>query len=240
MPRTNFATRADVMAVPQPAFTSTWHPFAHGDVIRGIREATQLNNLDVTDEEYCLTSNGANLFATWTVRHPSLDYDPGVEQFQLGFRNSLNKLMAIGVTIGTTVMVCSNMMFSGDFITFRKHTGGLDLNELNFFMARAVWDATERMRQLYDWHQMLKNVALSDNQAKILTYNAMAQGALAPSKFNYFRESFREELKLNGPTLYSWHGAGTRSCRENSLNQIARKTAILNSVTDDYLLLEAA
>ena len=118
-------TRNEVMAIPAPAYTKTWHPVPHKDVIESLDLVTRKAGVGVMQETYSVTNKGANMFGAWT-----LDIGMDGKQVQMGFRNSISKQFAVGICAGTWVMVCSNMAFRGDFIEFRKHTSGLDMEEL--------------------------------------------------------------------------------------------------------------
>jgi hypothetical protein len=233
------ATRNEVMSIPAPPFTKSWHPFSHADVIRSIHIGAEVNNLEITSERYDMTGGGANMFASYTVEGDYLNPNPDAS-YQIGFRNSTAKLMAIGITVGTNVFVCSNMCFSGEYITFRKHTSGLDLDELYSIAIGAVKTIKYRLNDMMKWQESLRRYYLPPNQIKNLTYDAMDLGVFAPSKFRTFQKSFEEESSTHGRNLYAWHGAGTRTLRENSLSMVSNRTPILNSIADDYLLREAA
>ena len=233
------ATRDEVMSIPAPPFTSSWHPFSHADVIRAIHIGTEVNSLDITNERYDLTGGGDNMFASYTVRGSELAPNPDAS-YQVGFRNSIAKQMAIGITVGTRVMVCSNMCFSGDYITFRKHTSGLDLDEMYGIAISAVRRIKLRLVEMMNWQESLRKHDLSMNAVKCLTYDAMDQGVFAPSKFNKFKAAFEQEGSIHGATLYAWHGAGTRVLREASMSVVSQRTPILNLIADDYVLREAA
>lgn len=233
------STRSEVMSIPAPPFTNSWHPFSHADVIRAIHLGSQVNELDIIKERYDLTGGGDNMFASYTVVSPELPTNPDAE-YQIGFRNSTSKLMAIGITVGTHVMVCTNLCFSGEYITFRKHTSGLDLDELFSIAISAVRRIKVRLNEMMKWHESLRKHFLMPNQIKLLTYDAMDRGAFAPSKFREFQNSFDEEAQRHGLNLYAWHGAGTRVLRESSLSLVSQRTPILNSIADYYCLREAA
>lgn len=237
--KSNYVDRSTVMAVPQPSFTSTWHPVSHAEVLRALFASAEANNVEIVSEKHSLASNGSNLFSTFTINGDGLVNPPGI-RFQLGLRNSLNKTMAIGITTGTHVVVCSNMMFTGEFITFRKHTNGLDLQELYLMMGYAVYQSVQKLQKLADWHESMKGYLLWKNEHKGLIFDAMRRGAVAPSKFDAWCDAYDEERKLNGETLFSWHGAGTRVCRDESLFSISNKTTTLNAIADDYMMALAA
>jgi hypothetical protein len=87
---------------------------------------------------------------------------------------------------------------------------------------------------LSKWQSDLKTITLSPAEYKVLTYDALDSGAVAPSHFKALNMSYLEELKLNGPSLYSFHGAGTRVMRDNSLTTIVSKSKALNRVVDRH------
>ena len=232
-------TRNEVMSIPAPPFTKSWHPFSHADVIRAIHIGAEVNSLDITNERYDLTGGGAHMFASYDVKGTDLVPNPDAG-YQIGFRNSIGKLTSVGITCGTDVFVCSNMCFSGQYITFRKHTSGLEIEELYSIAISAINNIKPRLTEMMKWHESLRKHYLPPNQIKNLTYDAMDLGVFAPSKFRQFQKSFEEESATHGRNLYAWHGAGTRTLRENSLSMVSNRTPILNSIADEYLLREAA
>ena len=230
------ATRSEVMAVPAPQFTDTWHPVSHAEVLRAVFAGIEYNGMNISRDHHSMTQNGNNLFSVFTLADMTQD---GTE-FQIGLRNSINKQMAIGITIGYNIMVCSNMIFSGEYITFRKHTGGLSLDELNYMVAMAIMKAELKLTTEHNRQQSMKEITPSNRAMKLMTYDAMVNGGLTPSKFNTFLEAYDAEARLNGDTLFSWLGAGTRTCRGDSLISIARKTPRLTAIADEYMMQNAA
>jgi len=229
------ATHSEVMAIPAPNWTDSWHPVAHGDVLRAVASAIRQNDMAIVDEHYSLSQGGKNMFGVLTIENGGHLPSVAGTTLQLGVRNSISKAMAVGVTAGTKVTVCSNMMFSGEFIAFRKHTSGLDLDELYEIAITSIAQAAEKMGVLVQWQEGLKEIELPETHMKLLTYDGMASGAIAPSSFNSFLDLHKEEVKLNGNSVYSWHGAGTRACRDNSLFSIAQKTPKLNTIASGYV-----
>ena len=225
-------TEDQVFAVPTPEFTDSWHPIGHADVVRSMKDAAEACDLEVKDARYDLTKNGLNLFGTLSLTGLERHEGTGME---LGFRNSLNKLMAVSVAAGTNVYVCSNMCFDGDIIKFRKHTGGLTLDELYAMALDSVKLAVNRITGMIDWQESLKEITLPEKDMKALTYDAMASGAISSKKFTQFLDMHEEEVGLNGETIYAWHGAGTRACRNDSLFRIGERTPILADIVNGYL-----
>lgn len=229
------AEESVVRSVPEPQFTNTWHPVSHGKVIDTMELAVKEAGMEVTKRRYSLQNAGMNMFGTWHIGHQT-----NGSGWMIGLRNSMNKAFAIGICAGTNVFVCSNMIFKGEFIEFRRHTRGVDLEELRYLSISAVDGIIEHLQELEVWQQDLKNHSLPQEDFKILTFDAMEKGVIAPSKFTTFLDHHEEELKLNDQSLYTFHGGITRLIRDNSLFNIAWYSNKLIGFCDDYILARAA
>jgi hypothetical protein len=222
-------SEAVVRAVPAPPFTDTWHPVGHYQVLDAVELTLRNAGLGVIDRRFELGAGGDTVFASY-----KLDQTHNGSHWQLGWRNAINKAFAIGFCAGTLITICSNLMFSGKFLEFRKHTSGLDWDELLRVAKVTMGQLVGHFDNLSKWQSDLKTIDLSPAEYKVLTYDALDSGAVAPSHFKAFKESYVEEVRLNGPSLYSFHGAGTRVMRENSLTTIVSKSKALNKVVDTH------
>jgi len=222
-------TEAEVRAIVAPPFTDTWHPVAHDMVIDAAEAALEHAGLQVIDRRFELGRDGDTMFAAY-----KLDQVFNGSHWELGYRNAINKAFAVGFCAGTLVTICSNLLFSGEFLEFRKHTSGLDWFELLRVAKVTMEQLVGHFDNLSKWQADLKTIDLSPAEYKVLTFDAMNTGAVAPSKFKALGQAFEAEAKLNGPSLYAFHGAGTRVMRENGLFTIAEKSKALNKVVDAH------
>lgn len=230
--------RQEIEAIPSPEYTKTWHPISHKEVLASLDLVVKAEGVDVVSESYSVKNNGRNMFGTWT-----LDMPLGKGSLvQLGFRNSYMKTFAVGIAAGTHVIACSNLQFSGEFLEFRKHTSGLDFDELLITAAAAFSGVLVKSMELHEWQEALRPVALPEPDFKALTFDAMRSGILAPNRFRDFLDKHEEEVELskgeNG--LYEFHGAVTRMNRDNNLFTVGYRTADLKGLCDGYLERRAA
>ena len=66
--RANRVERTEVMAVPAPQFTQSWHPMAHGDVLRATLEA--INTMtSALSGKYSSLKTAASIFTTFTLEN---------------------------------------------------------------------------------------------------------------------------------------------------------------------------
>ncbi len=136
---TERVTEKVVRAEPQPVFTESWHPFSHGIVLDAVAAACKKFNLTVERKEYSIRKN-SKMFASWEVRSRSEVLVAQKRDFTLaiGIRNSIDKTHSVGLCAGERITVCDNLMFSGDYVVFRKHTGSLEIEEIEFYAEEAL------------------------------------------------------------------------------------------------------
>jgi hypothetical protein len=225
-------TKDEIMAITAPEGTKTWNPVSHREVIEAITTVVEAEGIGVRDETYSVKNGGRNMFGTWTLDIPLGD---GGSLVQLGFRNSIMKTFAVGMCSGTHVLVCSNMMFSGEYMEFRKHTSGLDFDELLIKANAALGQTIARATSLQEWHDGLRDTPLDQVGLKTLTFDAMESGILAPNHFKGFLTAWEEERETYGEeTLHQFHGAVTRINRPINLFTVADRTAKLNAMCDAW------
>lgn len=218
-----------VRAVPEPQFTRSWHPISHSKLLDAMHNSLSILRANVVKASYTMSEDGLNLFGTW-----ELDVNYKDSPLMVGFRNSMKKMFAVGFCAGRFVVACSNMQFGGDFVEFRKHTSGLNIEVLHNLCNRSFVTIRDRMIEFADWHESLRNVKLPREQSKILTHDCMEYGVFPPSKFAQFLEAHREEKMLYGPNLYSFYGGVTRIIKDSSLFKIQQTTGALNIMVNDW------
>ncbi len=123
-------TEKDLDLFPVPQETATYKPVSHFELVKQIKlvsqdlltlrsggEAFQLER-----ESFGVAREGKQMFGVLTFVNS--DTEQGLS---VGFRNSYDKSMALGIVMGTSVFVCDNLCLSGEISIMRKHT-------------RNVWD----------------------------------------------------------------------------------------------------
>ena len=231
-----FVDESEVIKVPEPEFTKTWHPISHAKVITSLEEACRALGLEVENRNYSMTNDGLNMFGAWRLAKVNAGINHAI-----GFRNSMKKHFAVGICAGTNVIVCDNLAFTSDWVEFRRHTGRLDVDELNRLAKNAVKSVEIKLEGFMKWHQGLKNYDVSPDDLKILTYDFMKEGVFPPSRFTKFINAIREERAVNAEhdqTLYDVHGAVTRVSREDHLFNVSKRNRIMNELLDKWMELK--
>lgn len=252
---------SDVLEVKEPPFTKTWHPISHKRLLTHLKAAVEAEALKIENRKYSMSQDGTKMFGTWTIlrdknklknmpksndklKHMFKDNKKIMNilngkdelEYMLGFRNSINKDFAVGLTAGLHVIVCSNMVFSGDFVVCRRHTSGLDDEELSEICQETVEKIIEKFKSLTEWYCKLTEIKLSQSQINYLIVESMKRGAMPPSKFNEFYALFMNKDRNHNhkPTLSDWYGAVTEIMKNDSLFTISKKNKALTSLIKKF------
>jgi hypothetical protein len=106
-----------------PARTESWVPVPHSRLIDTIQTVLKGKGLAIKREEYAVMRNDSILFGVM-----DLTWETSGRNTALDVRTSNDKSFAIQIAIGARVLVCDNLMLSGELIALkRKHTANLDL-----------------------------------------------------------------------------------------------------------------
>jgi hypothetical protein len=113
-PQDQLMTAHQLAQVPTPAAIGRFHqPVSFGQYTDLIRHRLERADIDILEEEYCLTPDGQTFFGTMLLERVS-GFDQSGVQITLGVRGSHVQKIPRGICLGTRVIVCSNLMFNGD------------------------------------------------------------------------------------------------------------------------------
>src|SRR5712692_7111168 len=163
--------RAELSQIPVPEATATHKPVPHHNIVESLVETLSFRHIGVVDEEYAVSNDGMKMFGV-------LDLETQMEgcRFSIGIRNSHDKSLRLGLTVGIRVFVCSNMAFSGDFTpVLAKHSKSFNLiDTLAVGVDRIQRNFEPMQRQVESWRQN----QITDSQAKLVFYSAFVDGNL--------------------------------------------------------------
>lgn len=236
---TNRVTEDEVREEPCPPFTSTWHPYSHAAVLDAMGSAVADAGFTIERREYSMSPMD-KMFAVWEINKANEEL-----RFAIGIRNSIAKSMAVGLCAGERVFVCDNMVFSSEFILFRKHTGWLDEDELILMAREAVAAVIPNWSRIQAWHERMKSIELDIRTESMITVAAMRKGIISPAHFADWNDLYHgrgDVLAKYTPTLHGWHGATTELLNGLALYRNAARQTQLNAFIDHEVpvILDAA
>ena len=105
-----------------PHSTDTYRTVTHKDLADRLRTIGQdiLRDFKLTSESYITARYGKHMFG---LHNYSNGWGSGLGlNLSIGFCNSYDKTIAIGILVGGNVSICNNLVFAGNIEVIRKHT----------------------------------------------------------------------------------------------------------------------
>jgi hypothetical protein len=131
----------------------------------------------------------------------------------LGFRNSYDKSMQVGVVGGSRVIVCSNMMFAGDFKALAMHNGNL-VQELNTMLGKAADRLEEHYRKLQLDSEKMKQVEVNPRIIhEILGELFYSESVVSEAQLRIIRGELREQTNFGDGSLWDIYNHTTEALK---------------------------
>lgn len=216
--------REQLALVPTPASTLTHRPVPHHEIVNALVETLGFRHIAVHREEYAVSPDGQKMFGVM-----ELETTFSGCRFALGLRNSHNKSLALGITVGYRVLVCSNLSFSGDYTPLlRRHTKNFNLQSA---LSIGVDDVQRNFRPMVETVERWRATQITDVDAKLRIYEAFVEGALEVPR-HLAREVHRQYFEPMHPefeprTLFSLQNAFSGAFKSLDPIPMQRATASL-------------
>ena len=215
------ASLQDLRKVPFPLPTKTYVPVHHEEVANMAKSiaCNVLHNFSFVKEQFVLNREGRQMFGVLTFRSNNTLLD-----FSIGIRNSYDKSLSLGLCLGASVMVCENLMFSGEIVTFRKHTINI-MQDIGKMFLTAIYEQKENYDKIQKDADWLKTISLKDDDAYRIIGLLYGRGALSPRQLpvvkNEWENPAYDEFKPR--TAFSLYNAVTESLKTTPASSIMEK-----------------
>ncbi len=158
------ATRDDLSLVPMPEATDSYIPVPHTHLVDTLSSIGRdiLTEFRLEKEQFALARDGNQLFGVLTFKGDHADLG-----LSIGFRNSYDKSMAVGIAVGAEVFVCDNLAFAGDVTILRKHTVNVWAS-LEDLAISTLYRSRKNFQKIAEDSEMLKTKTLTDKEAFML------------------------------------------------------------------------
>jgi hypothetical protein len=157
---------AKVKAKAPEGASEIYQPVNHIDLVNLIKKGCKARELEITSQQWGLTSDRLGLFGEVKLKGKAL---PKMKEMEcsLGVRHANNRKMSVKFATGANVFVCDNMAILGDFILSRRHTNGIELDEM---VTEGIENYIEQSLELPKMKPELEKVKITpDLEHKILT-----------------------------------------------------------------------
>ena len=219
-----FVSRDEVARTDTPCSTATWRPVPHIDVIEAVSKVIRAHDWNIEGEKFGLASEGQKMFGVMEISSSS---SPDWHRC-IGLRNSHDKSLAVGLSAGIVVCVCSNLAFGGTTVIKRKHTSRFELTDL---IDRAVASLEDDFLTMESVSEDLKDVYLkNDDEARSSIVRAAELGVINSSDilpvYREFKSPSHEEFRE--PTRWSLLNSITEIVKKYSPQRVDHSYLALN------------
>ena len=206
-----YVGRNEIAMVPTPAATASWKPVPHLDVIDAVTDVVKGQNWTILEEQYGLARDGQKMFGVIRInKSSSLEWSRCI-----GIRNSHDRTLAVGLTAGISVCVCSNLCFGGSMVLKRRHTSRIELEGL---VTEAIDALGDEFLTLETVAEDLKLQYVRDDAARAAIVKAAEAGAVNSCDiipvFREFKSPNHPEFEE--PTRWSLLNAFTENAKKYS------------------------
>ncbi len=248
-------SRQDMRHIPvPPPMGPRHHPYSFADFADNTVHAIERAGYSVTDEEFAVQKDGMRVFGILKVSNsPDLDISPAVPTLAssenvpalykpewnlvVGVRGSNDQSVSRGLVIGSQVMVCSNLCFSGDLGKWnRKQTTNVE-SDMPQIIRRAVDQLDRKNDELTVNFDSFNAAKVDRDGGDRILMDILRGGGFSASQFERAVEHWDklpadlEEHSANGRTLWWLFNACTHGLkptgRNSNHNDKAHQSAII-------------
>jgi len=218
----------DLREIHMPEETRSYKPVSHYDLAKNLAEVsgTLLRDYELERSQYGLARDGAQLFGVHTYRNGSDSMG-----LSIGFRNSYDKSMSVGIAIGASVFVCDNLALTGEIAIARKHTANVwqDLEELTI---TTIYRSQNNFTRIVEDAQVMQGQHLTDNDAYRLLGLLYGQGVISPRQIPVVKKEWLTPShdEFEDRSVWSMYNAVTEALKTAPPTKIMEKHIALHQL----------
>ena len=200
----------DLQNIEMPEATNTYVPVSHYDLAMNVGSiGERVIDKELHSKKFGLARHGQHMFATYTFKN-----DEDEVGMSIGFRNSYDKSMSIGVCVGAKVFVCENLMMTGEVTFMRKHTGNI-LDELNSLIFKVLYNSEDKFVQLQEDKESMKEVPINNQRAWETMGVLFGKGIINTPQISIMKKEWKNPSHdaFDDDSLWSLYNAGTEALK---------------------------
>lgn len=209
----------DSLSLPElPEQTDTYMPVPHRELVDVIKAQVQgaIDGANLASERYALNSKGTKMFGVQVYDHQNPELGLAV-----GFRNSYDKSISVGLALGASVFVCDNLALTGQVKVLRRHTPKV-WEDLHDMIEAALPEAEKNFTDIVADSELLKTVEISDTEAYEHLGVLFGEGVLKPRQLSAALKHWqnppqREFAEPNMWSLYNAANAALKTARPDRI-----------------------
>ena len=199
--------------IEMPKGTNSYVPISHYDLAINIGAiAEKILDKELYSKSFGIARDGQRMFGTLTYKNDGDDMG-----MSIGFRNSYDKSMSVGVCVGAKVFVCENLMMTGEISVMRKHTGGI-MKELNSLIFNVLYNSEDKFTTLQEDRETFKEVSINNITAWETMGVLFGKGIITTPQISTMRREWKSPSysDFEDTNLWSLYNAGTEALKSCS------------------------
>ena len=215
------ATIEQLAMIPLPQETRTYKPVGH-DALANMLSSMAGNLLpefELVNTQFGLARDGAKMFGVHTFKNG--DSALGLS---IGFRNSYDRSLSVGIAVGASVFVCDNLMLTGDLTVLRKHTSNVHA-DIDSLALSAIYRSRSAFNQIKEDSETMKQVPMSDDEAYRTIGLIYGRGIINPRQIPVVKKEWLEPSHdaFEERNLWSFYNAVTESLKSSPPQSIMER-----------------
>jgi hypothetical protein len=223
-----FATRDDLAIIEVPEATDSYTPVPHDQLAETLITIGRdmLKEYSLESEQYALAREGNQMFGVLTFRGEHTDMGLSV-----GFRNSYDKSMAIGIAVGAKVFVCDNLALTGDITVLKKHTANVWASLENVAIS-TLYRSQKNFEKIVEDAEFLKNMSIGDTGAFQQMGLLYGKGVLTPRQLPVVKKEWLKPSHddFQPRNMWSLYNACTEAMKSAPPVMVMEKHIMLHEV----------
>ncbi len=233
------ATIENVKEIPIPKATRTYQPVSHEQLSTMLLQmaAHLLPGFTHDNSQYGLAAEGNKMFGVHTFK--SGETSMGLA---IGFRNSYDRSMSLGVVVGSSVLVCSNLVLSGDITLLRKHTLHVQ-KDMQSMALSAIYKSQQVYHEILRDAEAMRLLALNDDNAHRMLGLVYGRGIITPRQIPVALREWQtpQHEDFSPRTVWSFYNAITEALKSSPPQSIMEKHLGLHRLfSEQYQITEVA
>jgi hypothetical protein len=176
-----------------------------------------------------MARDGAQMFGVHTYKNGI----SGSMGLSVGFRNSYDKSMSVGIAIGASVFVCDNLALTGDIAIMRKHTQNV-WNDLEELIITTIYRSQHNFTKIVEDAEVMKGKYLGNDDAFRLLGLLYGNDVISPRQIPVIKKEWLNPSHddFSSRSVWSFYNACTEALKTAPPNKIMERHIALHNILE--------
>ena len=231
---TELVTWDQLKQVPIPEATRTHQPVEHHQLFHRLAETLEVLNYSTENAEHLISHDGQRYVGKLNIQNEKFSTDD--YKYKIAVFNSHDKTLPVALIEGTDTFVCSNGLYTGEFIVSNKHTRNV-WDTIYTELRNFAFGLEERKNEMFHSIEKLRDYDFSSNtEVHDFLIRAMKNNIINPTDIKpilkHWEEPEHQEFKdRNGYSLLNAHTSHWRNSNQFTL---PRKTIKIKEFINEF------